>query len=224
MISIHTMIETEKERKAEIEIEEEKHSKTTEEIPSQQPRESETQQSLAKDDATVTDNLSQSAAQEFDRNDEMNLGPAFKLPVLPMIAAALQNPGQVHPSAAADMSEASEPPEDDEGSPAQGKRFDSMSDPDKNRERTLEQLFYKTAKFNPKSGRSQQTLVCRICSKTAWKKSNMRNHVRRHIDLKPFRCDTCGRGFAQSGNRDRHIKKAFCSGTNDGVEEEKQLD
>ena len=34
MISIHTMIETEKERKAEIEIEEEKNSKATEEIPS----------------------------------------------------------------------------------------------------------------------------------------------------------------------------------------------
>ena len=70
-----------------------------------------------------------------------------------------------------------------------------MTDTDKNRERTLEQLFYKTAKFNVKSNRSQQILVCRICSKTAMKKSNMWNHVRRHIDLKPFRCNKCGQGF-----------------------------
>ena len=124
------------------------------------------------------------------------------------------------------MEESEEPPEEEEGTIVQGKRFDSMTDPDKSRERALEQLFYKTAKFNPKSGRSQQTLVCRICSKTAWKKSNMRNHVRRHIDLKPFKCGTCGRGFAQSGNRDRHIKKDFCFDPNKKEEEEqdKQLD
>ena len=55
-----------------------------------------------------------------------------------MIAAAMKHPGQVPPGEADDMSDASEPPEEGASSPTQGKRFDSMSDPDKNRERTLE--------------------------------------------------------------------------------------
>ena len=75
---------------------------------------------------------------KIERDDEADPRPAFKLPVLPMIAAAMKNPGQVPPSEADDMSDASERPEGGASSPTQGKRFNSMSDPDKNRERTLE--------------------------------------------------------------------------------------
>ena len=75
---------------------------------------------------------------KIERDEEVDPRPAFKLPVLPMIAAAMKNPGQVPPSEADDMSDASERPEEGATSPTQGKRFDSMTDPDKNRERTLE--------------------------------------------------------------------------------------
>ena len=69
-----------------------------------------------------------------------------------MISAAMKHPCEVyevHVSKAVDMNEASEPPEDDTEFPRKGKRFDCMNEPDKKRESTLDQLFFKIAKYNP---------------------------------------------------------------------------
>ena len=85
-----------------------------------------------------------------------------------------------------------------------------MNDKDKVLEKAIDAMFFKTAKYNSQTGRSTQTFVCYECHHTTWKISNMRNHVRRHIKLKPFKCEGCGRGFAQSGQRDRHIRRKAC--------------
>ena len=87
-----------------------------------------------------------------------------------------------------------------DGGPVEKKtRFTRMNDKDKTLEKAIDSMFFKTAKYNSKTGRSTQTFVCYECHHTTWKVSNMRNHVRRHIKLKPFKCEGCNRGFAQSG-------------------------
>ena len=64
--------------------------------------------------------------------------------------------------------------------------------------------FYKVKATNQWTGRNQQNLVCRICGKISTKLCNMKDHIRRHLSIKPFACSLCGRGFARMNTRDIH--------------------
>jgi len=49
---------------------------------------------------------------------------------------------------------------------------------------------------NLETGRKRQTLTCLLCDGFATQRlSNMQDHVRNHLQLKPFKCRLCGHGF-----------------------------
>ena len=64
--------------------------------------------------------------------------------------------------------------------------------------------FFRQKMVNGVTGRRKQVLTCAICQMSTMRVSNMRDHIRSHLDLKPYECLICGVTFAQSGNRDRH--------------------
>ena len=117
MISIAKSIISEEERKAEVE----KHFSLTEENPSQQSCKGLAETPIAKDDAAVSDNPYNSQAQKCPRSDLVILQLPFKLPpVLPIIAAAMKTPDQMHLRDADKLTDASEPLEEATGSPTHG--------------------------------------------------------------------------------------------------------
>ena len=52
---------------------------------------------------------------------------------------------------------------------------------------------------------------CKICHKQMRQLCNFKSHLRVHLNLKPFKCSTCGKGFATRSNCNHHMKKAVCS-------------
>ena len=52
---------------------------------------------------------------------------------------------------------------------------------------------------------------CKICHKKMRQLCNFKSHLRVHLNLKPFKCPTCGKGFATRSNCNHHMKKAVCS-------------
>ena len=62
----------------------------------------------------------------------------------------------------------------------------NFDDPAANFEERVNQGFDKVVTKNIWTGRSVQNLVCRICSKSINKLCNMKDHVRRHLQILPF--------------------------------------
>ena len=56
----------------------------------------------------------------------------------------------------------------------------------------------------------KQILTCRQCGATYSKLSNIKDHIRTHLQKKVYRCHRCGKGFAWLGNKNRHVKKLAC--------------
>jgi uncharacterized Zn-finger protein len=69
----------------------------------------------------------------------------------------------------------------------------------------INSMLAKTFKINSKTGRLNQSLTCLHCQMTFAKLHNGIDHVRTHLESKPFHCEACGKSFTQQGNRDRHI-------------------
>ena len=50
---------------------------------------------------------------------------------------------------------------------------------------------------------------CQKCTQTFLTKDQLLTHsLRRHTDLKPFKCDHCGKRFNAKSNRNSHVKEA----------------
>lgn len=46
--------------------------------------------------------------------------------------------------------------------------------------------------------------ICEFCGKEIQNKVKFDIHVRSHTNERPFKCETCGRGFKSKGNLSRH--------------------
>ncbi|KAH3897425.1 hypothetical protein DPMN_021613 [Dreissena polymorpha] len=46
--------------------------------------------------------------------------------------------------------------------------------------------------------------MCAVCGKTLSSKFQLDTHMRTHTGERPFRCETCGKGFTQKGTLKRH--------------------
>jgi hypothetical protein len=63
------------------------------------------------------------------------------------------------------------------------------------------------------------TFPCTLCPKRFTRANNLRSHLRRHTDERPFICSICGKAFARQHDRKRHEglhpgeKKFVCRGT-----------
>ena len=64
---------------------------------------------------------------------------------------------------------------------------------------------------NPRTRRPNQVLVCTMdrCGREFSKLCNVRDHLNTHRNVKDFKCNRCGRAFAQKGNRDRHQRSGI---------------
>ena len=68
----------------------------------------------------------------------------------------------------------------------------------------------KMTQLNERTGRDNQVMVCKFCKACFSKLYRGIDHVRLHFNSKPFECPKCKKGFAQCGNRDRHVKSGGC--------------
>ena len=55
----------------------------------------------------------------------------------------------------------------------------------------LEAFYYKKFFLNLETGRRNQTFCCQECDYSTTIKTNMRNHVRQHLGIKPYKCNHC---------------------------------
>ena len=61
--------------------------------------------------------------------------------------------------------------------------------------------------LNPETDRLNKNFQCTLCPKRFDKLSNVKDHVKTHLNSRPYSCHLCGLSFAQKGNRDRHLKR-----------------
>ena len=59
-------------------------------------------------------------------------------------------------------------------------------------------------------GRKNKLFKCKLCDKTALQFCNMKSHLRKHLNLKPYCCSICGKGFTTASNCKFHLKAKPC--------------
>ena len=52
--------------------------------------------------------------------------------------------------------------------------------------------------------RKQRPMTCMVCGKKIFGKSYMEIHMRRHAELKPFKCGACKKGFVTAQDLKQH--------------------
>mmetsp|Transcript_37842 Transcript_37842/g.46048 ORF Transcript_37842/g.46048 Transcript_37842/m.46048 type:complete len:108 (-) Transcript_37842:170-493(-) len=63
---------------------------------------------------------------------------------------------------------------------------------------------------NERTKRTKQTLRCLICNKMeSAQLSNVRDHIRSHLCVKPYMCPTCGKDFTKALNCKKHQNKCI---------------
>lgn len=65
---------------------------------------------------------------------------------------------------------------------------------------------------NNVTNRMNKVWTCKAygCCKLFTKVCSLKDHLRLHLDERPYPCAYCGRGWSQAGNRDRHQANASC--------------
>ena len=63
---------------------------------------------------------------------------------------------------------------------------------------------------NETTGRKKKQFMCTICERQFNRLSNVKHHLRSHLDLRQYKCDLCNSTFVQKGNRDRHVARQSC--------------
>ena len=76
------------------------------------------------------------------------------------------------------------------------------------RAEALKRHFTMRYQINGKTKRRAQLLCCNYCEKSFNKTCRFHEHLRIHLDEKPFTCSVCNKGFVQRGNMQRH--QDFC--------------
>ena len=74
----------------------------------------------------------------------------------------------------------------------------------------IESLYETKKKLNRATNRIKQVLLCKVCPLKSDRLSNMHDHIRSHLKLKPFKCRHCDRGFSQMFNCQRHESEGSC--------------
>ena len=64
--------------------------------------------------------------------------------------------------------------------------------------------------LNPETDRLNKNFQCTQCPKRFDKLSNVKDHVKTHLNSRPYSCHLCNLSFSQKGNRDRHIRRQSC--------------
>lgn len=70
--------------------------------------------------------------------------------------------------------------------------------------------YIKINNYNDVTRRTNQVLKCKYCEHQFTKMCSLKDHLRIHLDQKPFDCSNCGKTFRQKGNRDRHEASKVC--------------
>ena len=85
----------------------------------------------------------------------------------------------------------------------------------------LSEYYAIVREINPKTHRYRQTLFCLLCDKVQTPRIwDMKDHIRNHLQLKPYACSKCNKGFNKKSNRDRHVRIANCEDEVDEYEEQ----
>ena len=71
-------------------------------------------------------------------------------------------------------------------------------------ETTETEHYTQTYKKNAVTGRMNKVWTCKQCKKMFMKVCSLKDHLRLHLNERPYKCAYCGVGWSQAGNRDRH--------------------
>ena len=79
-------------------------------------------------------------------------------------------------------------------------------------EDTFYGAYYRRIKeINPVTQRVNHKLVCKLCDKVSTSRiSDIHEHIRNHLKVKPYKCHICGLAFSKKSNRTRHLGKSNC--------------
>ena len=72
--------------------------------------------------------------------------------------------------------------------------------------------YYKRIRsINPVTNRANHLFVCKLCTKIKTSRhSDIQDHIRNHLKVKPFKCETCGLAFSKKSNLNRHMESNNC--------------
>ena len=70
--------------------------------------------------------------------------------------------------------------------------------------------YVKQRNYNSNGELSKCTYKCLICTREITQHCNVRNHIRMHLNIRPFSCSNCGKAFSTYSNCKYHIRKRVC--------------